>query len=232
MMEKTRARFEAKFTPEPNSGCFLWLSGISGSGYGAFWDGSRQRGAHCVAFELCRGPIPEGMLVCHTCDEKSCVNPEHLFLGTHADNMADRDAKGRQAKGDRSGPRLHPESYPRGDAHPSRLHPERLARGDQQYARLRPERLARGDKHGSKTHPEGVRLGETNGNAKITDADVLAIRASVGKTQQQLAIEYGVDRSLIGYIRRRKIWRHLPPSGQAIHIDKLQARIEALESIS
>jgi hypothetical protein len=208
-MEKTRARFESKCIPEPNSGCFLWLPVVAGNGYGVFWDGGRPRSAHRVAFELYCGPIPAGQFVCHTCDERSCVNPDHLFLGTHADNMADRDAKGRQAKGDRSGPRLHPESYPSGDAHPSRLHPERLARGDLHYSRTHPERLARGNSHGSHAHPERMPRGEHNGNSKLTDAQIREIREAQGQTQQQLAMRFGVDRSLVGYIRRGKLWKHV-----------------------
>lgn len=55
--------------------------------------------AHRVAWEETRGPIPAGMFVCHRCDNPACVRVEHLFLGTHADNMADQMAKGRQARG-------------------------------------------------------------------------------------------------------------------------------------
>lgn len=90
------AKFEALFTPEPNTGCWLWF-GYRQNGYGRIMRGSRQHLlAHRYSYETNVGPIPDGLDVLHRCDVSECVNPEHLFLGTHADNMRDMALKGRQ----------------------------------------------------------------------------------------------------------------------------------------
>ena len=84
-------RFENKYIPEPNSGCWLWVAGRMSNGYG----GVMGNGAHRTSWELYRGAIPEGLSVLHKCDVKICVNPDHLFLGTQADNLADMRGKNR-----------------------------------------------------------------------------------------------------------------------------------------
>jgi hypothetical protein len=100
-------RFDAKWQLDPETGCWLWTASVRGGCYGtirAVKHGcARMRRASHIAWELYRGPIPEGAHVLHHCDTPACVNPEHLFLGDHAGNMADRDAKGRTAKGEDGG---------------------------------------------------------------------------------------------------------------------------------
>ncbi len=102
-------RLERYSMPEPNSGCILWIGRINkDTGYGqlACWaPGTRRkyRAAHRLAWEAVNGTIPTGLLVCHKCDTPPCINPDHMFLGTNADNSADKVAKGRARSG--SGPR-------------------------------------------------------------------------------------------------------------------------------
>ena len=98
-------RFERHFMPEPNSGCWLWTGGYNNDGYGHFNDraGSPQFLAHRYSWMHHRGPIPVGLQVLHKCDLPACVNPDHLFLGTRDDNMADMTAKGRASPGEKCG---------------------------------------------------------------------------------------------------------------------------------
>jgi hypothetical protein len=82
--------------------CWLWTGTKNGAGYGTIGLGRAIEGkgfTHRVAWTLFRGPIPDGMFVCHKCDIKTCVNPNHLFLGTQYDNMRDAVNKGRMLKG-------------------------------------------------------------------------------------------------------------------------------------
>ena len=75
--------------------CWLWQGKPNTSGYGTIRDGGRKHRVHRIAWEWANGPIPDGMLVLHSCDTPRCVNPAHLSLGTVRDNNYDRDAKGR-----------------------------------------------------------------------------------------------------------------------------------------
>ena len=97
-----------KKTETVASGCIEWRGVVTASGYGYLLVGGRtgrKTSAHRVAFALTYGPIPEGMLVCHTCDNRLCVNPAHLWLGTHLENSQDAKKKGRLARKPRTIPR-------------------------------------------------------------------------------------------------------------------------------
>lgn len=146
--------------------CLLWRGAKFTNGYGCIGIGRKCRGTHRVAWELTHGKIPNGLFVLHKCDNKPCVNPAHLWLGTHKDNMADMVAKGRQASGDRNS---------------SRQHPERL-------------RFVRGVDHGQ---------------AKLTEASVVAIRSATG-TQVSIAKIFGISQSVVSQIRSRQLWAHVP----------------------
>ncbi len=87
-------RFWAKV--DKSGECWVWKGFIENHGYGrTSYQGNRHWLVHRLAWTLVNGPIPYGLDVCHKCDNKICVNPAHLFLGTHQDNIRDRDNKGR-----------------------------------------------------------------------------------------------------------------------------------------
>ncbi len=144
-------RFAGKFDKAEPDECWLWKASFFYTGYGQSHNvAGKGTTAHRVSHELYVGPIPEGMHVLHKCDVRACVNPSHLFLGTHADNMADMYAKGRQ---------------------PSQK-------------------------------------GTDSGRSKLTEAQVLEIRAS-NEGGGVLGRQYGVTRKNISSIRLRQSWKHI-----------------------
>jgi hypothetical protein len=163
--------------------CWLWKGATVGRGYGKTSFGGICKRAHRVAWELTNGVIPEGLLVCHRCDNPLCVRPDHLFLGTSDDNNKDMQRKGRSATGDRSRSRTHPESLPRGDNH---------------YAHLHPELVLRGERHG---------------NAKLTEVQIQEIRTAYASQDHpsyaELSLRYGVSSNAIWSVVMRKTWQHV-----------------------
>lgn len=112
-------RMERRTEKMPN-GCWEYRGYILRGGYPSFNIDGKTRNAHHAAWIIVNGPIPSpDLVVCHKCDNKLCVNPDHLFLGTQLQNIADKMVKGRQAKGDRIWTRSHPELIKRGEASPN-----------------------------------------------------------------------------------------------------------------
>jgi HNH endonuclease len=154
-MHTPTERFWAKVVR--TSHCWEWTAGLDQRGYGRFQTGTSRATARTVlahrwAYEEAHGPIPDGLLVCHRCDNPACVRPDHMFLGTELDNQSDSWNKGRRERG------------------------------------------------------------EQRAHAKLTEAAVRDIRARYAMgdvTQQALADEFDISRSLVSGVVSRHRWTHI-----------------------
>ena len=177
--------------------CWLWKGRTDSAGYAEVRMNGKRMGVHRASVMIHGREIPTGLFVLHACDQTNCVNPQHLWIGTAKDNTTDMLAKAREARGCRSG---------------AKKHPDKLSRGDRHYSRKNPERLARGDANGARVHPERMTRGEAHKLAKLTELDVVQIRADyAGKvaTMPTLSRKYGVSIAKIHHIIHRKAWAHV-----------------------
>lgn len=99
MKNGTASEGLAELSVAEGSGCIRFTGSIEKSGYGRIMISRVKYGAHRLAYELANGPIPDGYVVRHKCDNPSCINPSHLEVGTQADNIKDKVNRGRQASG-------------------------------------------------------------------------------------------------------------------------------------
>lgn len=99
-LEEFRTSLMAKTKLNSETGCLEWTGYIGDNGYGQAYDPTRRRliRTHRLSYHLNKGPIPNGLFVLHTCDNRCCINPEHLYLGGHIENTADKVSRNRQAR--------------------------------------------------------------------------------------------------------------------------------------
>ena len=177
--------------------CWDWTKGTVTGGYGVIRVDRKPKAAHRVSFEMRNGAIPENGWVLHNCDNPKCLNPDHLYIGTPADNVRDREGRGRN-------------TYYRGENHWSAKSPERIPRGENHWTKKHPEKIVRGVAF---TKPERRARGERCGRAKLKGSQIPEIRGlwlKGGHRQVDIAKMFGVAQSLVGMIVRREIWKHIP----------------------
>jgi len=204
--------------PVDPDACWEWIGSKASSGYGSMMiDKKDNYLVHRFSWELHHGPIPDGMFICHQCDNPLCVNPNHLFCGTPLDNMRDMIAKGRQVRIEP--PHLCGEDHPRATLTQEQVNEMRslYASGNYTIADL----ALRYDTTRSNANLIVLWRSwrtldspppEYPGRTKLTEDDVRAIRAeySTGKVlQRELAARYDVTPSLISGIVNRKRWAHV-----------------------
>lgn len=173
--------------PTLKTRCWIWTACKTTNGYGQFHAIGEYR-AHRVAHRLFLGDIPPTALVLHKCDNRVCVNPEHLFLGTPQDNSDDMIKKSRHTG------------------------PNNPATGDHHGTKTHPESILRGDRHWSMVHPDKIVKGENHGMAKLTEESIKYIRSKFIQgetTYKELGRMFGVTKAHIRDIIQRKCWKHL-----------------------
>lgn len=209
-------RLEANSRAAEN-GCRVWTMKKSPKGYATLKHKGVRIPAHRAAFELAHGSIPEGLVVCHRCDNPSCINPDHLFLGTHHDNIKDCISKGRRA--DFSGSSHGASKLDEAAVLAIRTNQSGMSRA-QLAEHYSVSRAAISDiKSGrSWVHVGGPLIakrpnsrgakGERSPTAKMTEQMVRSIYSDC-RTHKEIAASYGVRKTAVSEIKSGRKWAHL-----------------------
>lgn len=202
------ARFMQKTKCAPN-GCIEWTASKDRQGYGFFYLG-KQMHAHRASYILFKGPIPEGKIVMHSCDNPSCVNPDHLNLGSHAQNQAQKVANGNSLKGERHHSAKLTSGQVRAiyaDDRPQAVIAVEYGVSQPQIARIK-QGLTWGHLTGAKPRKPGHFNGVRSYQAKLSAKQVRAIRRSKESTRE-LCVQYGMSRASINKVRNYITYREV-----------------------
>ena len=199
-------------------GCWLWTAHRTALGYGRFNLRGKVTKAHRVSWELTNGPIPHGLCVLHKCDNPPCVRPDHLFLGTIADNQADMAQKGRSFL------KQHPECALRGErsgmakltAAQARRMRERYASGETVSSL---SRWAKVERFVVRNVVTGIAYSDADGPISALRGKAPTVKLDRGKAEEirrrydpaarnraSLAREYGVHPTTITFVVERRVW--------------------------
>lgn len=182
LSEKQIKHFWSKVIIGKSNECWPWIGHKIKQGYGHVKFKGKTLKTHRVAYIIYFGPLTDPTInILHKCDNPPCCNPNHLFKGTDADNMADMVRKGRSLAGNRNPSHLHSETRPRGNSHYLHIHPEFAPRG------------------------------EKNKNSKLTDNIVREIKKMLcmGYRQIDIATKFGVVQPTISEIKLGNLWTHV-----------------------
>lgn len=193
--------FEKRYQLDEETGCWLWIGGTNSDGYGV-WSAHGETKAHRASWVLHHGIIPPGLHVLHRCDRPSCVNPAHLFLGTHQDNMADLRKKGRAYGA--IGVQNHGAKLSDAEvlAIIQDFRPAKVIAEEFKISKGMVDKIRNGGawKHLFLAVWKTERL-RRSGRTVLTDAQKLAIYNDT-RTQCAIAAQYGVSQSLVSRIKR------------------------------